>query len=74
MTARIHIHPLCVPPGQMQDSMQETLMRAGFEDLMIGPPTLRGFRELVRKTGEYEYTRMDGTSFTHGEPVTPEAA
>ena len=74
MTARLLLHPLCVPPGPRQDLMHDTLCKAGYDDLMIGPASLRGYRELVRKTGNYEYTRMDGTVFLYGEPEEPKRA
>ena len=79
MTARIHIHPLCVPPGPRQDSLQEHLCSAGITDTYIGPASPKGYRELVRKVSDNPdstttYERMDLTRFVHGVPTEPRAA
>jgi hypothetical protein len=78
MTARILVHPLCVPAGPRQDVLCDTLVSAGLIDTFIGPPSPKGYRELVRKVsdnpdGTTTYSRMDGSRFVHGVPNCPVA-
>lgn len=78
MTARIHVHPLCVPAGPRQDVLHGAMLDAGYDDVMVGPPSPKGYRELVRKVsdnpdGTTTYERMNGDRFVHGVPNCPVA-
>ena len=75
MTARLFVHPTCVPPGHGQDLLHARLLDLGLTDLMIGPASPRGYRELVRRDAEPGwYTRMDSSRFFYAEPSGPVAA
>ncbi len=75
MSARIFVHPACVAVGPRQDAMQDALARAGYPfegdaALRIGPPSKKGYRELVTRVevlpmGTEVLERMDGTRFEY---------
>ena len=70
MTARILLHPLCVPAGPRQDLVNDALHEAGYSGILIGPPSPKGYREIVQHVsdnpdGSVTYSRMDGDRFVH---------
>ena len=73
MSARVFVHPRCVPDGEANTRLCETLAAHGFDldTVMIGPRDFRGRCELVHLRemhvdGSARYERMDGTQFIHG--------
>lgn len=74
MTARLFVHPACVAPGPRQDSLQVALTEVGLSDAMIGPASLKGYRELVWHRGGGMYERMDRSTFHYESDPAPRAA
>ena len=79
MSARVFVHPKCIPAGAAQDALNATLETAGYDmaKTFIGPETAHKNREIVRMIdtradGTIEFERMDGVRFLHNLP--PEAA
>ena len=79
MSARVFVHPKCIPAGAAQDALNATLETAGYDmaKTFIGPETTHKNRELVRKVEDrldlsVVFERMDGTRFVQNPP--PEAA
>lgn len=79
MSARIFVHPRCVPYAPAQGAMIAALEPAGItaETHMIGPATRRGYHEMVRLVsgdvrGFATYERCDGVRFTYNATSRPE--
>lgn len=81
MNARIFIHPVCVPYTPMQNALLITLGAVGMgaDTHLIGPPSARGTRELVRLvdgelSGRATYERCDGSRFAYDANPPKEVA
>ena len=79
MSARIFVHPRCIPYAPAQGAMLAALEQAGItaDTHMIGPPSPKGHREMVRLIcgdvqGFATYERCDGSRFTYNASPRPE--
>ena len=79
MSARIFVHPRCIPYAPAQGALLASLGRVGItaDTHMIGPASKKGFHEMVRLIcgdvhGFATYERCDGTRFTYNATPRPE--
>ncbi len=70
MSARVYVHPRCLA-GPCFGVLQMNLEERGFDmaRTLIGPPSAKGYCEVVRFVSEREghmtMERLDGTQFEH---------